>query len=100
MPNRYYVFALLFAVLVACKDDNDRSGQELTIADFEQNLSADMSYDAIVSTFGSPTGDIGSGIHIYVYRFNDSTEIWIGYADQILYARHMDENQQLIKDLI
>lgn len=54
-----------------------------------------MDYTAIVSKFGQPTKDIGSGIHIYVYVLDDATEIWIGYVDKILYARHMDKTQKL-----
>jgi hypothetical protein len=88
----------------------DRNGQvintlfsnftELTIDFFKANLTVNMNYDEIVTKFGEPQNDIGSGIHIYVYKLVDSTEIWIGYTDKIFYARHMDTNQQLIEDLI
>lgn len=59
-----------------------------------------MSYNLIVSKFGEPSKDIGSGIHIYVYQLTDSTEIWIGYTDKIIYARHMYKNHQIIKTII
>lgn len=59
-----------------------------------------MNYNAIVAKFGEPSKDIGSGIHIYVYILSDSTEVWIGYTDKILYARHLDKNHLLIENLI
>jgi hypothetical protein len=59
-----------------------------------------MTYNSIVAIFGVPLKDIGSGIHIYVYQLADSSEIWIGYSDKILYARHMDKNGQIIENLI
>ncbi|MDD4921966.1 MAG: hypothetical protein PHS30_05755 [Bacteroidales bacterium] len=58
-----------------------------------------MDYDSIVATFGEPSKNIGSGIHIYVYTLIDSTEVWIGYADRIQYAKHMDENHQFIENI-
>jgi hypothetical protein len=59
-----------------------------------------MIYNSIVAKFGEPSNDIGSGIHIYVYQLIDSTEIWIGYADKIIYVRHMDKNHQIIENII
>jgi hypothetical protein len=59
-----------------------------------------MDYTSFVDFFGEPTKDIGSGIHIYVYKLTDSTEIWIGYVDNILYAHHVDKNQQLLNTII
>lgn len=64
------------------------------------NLKPDMTYDSIVAKFGEPSKDLGSGIHIYVYVLTDSTEIWIGYADKIIYARHMDKDYQIIEIII
>jgi hypothetical protein len=59
-----------------------------------------MDFNAIVARFGEPTKDIGSGIHIYVYQLGDQTEIWIGYVDRIIYARHVDANQQVLHIII
>ena len=42
----------------------------------------------------------GSGIHVYVYKLQDGIEIWIGYTDRIMYARHMSTNGQLLHTLI
>ena len=46
-------------------------------------------YADIVATFGIPDGEKGSGIHIYYYILEGGTSIRIGYADKIIYARHM-----------
>lgn len=72
----------------------------LTYESFQKNLTSDMNYDAIVRVFGEPDADVGSGIHVYVYKLDDSTEVWIGYADSVLYARHLGQNQQALHVLI
>lgn len=59
-----------------------------------------MRYEAIVKCFGEPSGDLGSGIHIYVYRLNDLTQVWIGFTDVILYARHMSPDSKLLEVFI
>jgi hypothetical protein len=45
-----------------------------------------------VNIFGEPGRDIGSGIHIYVFDLKDSMEIWIGFADKIFHACHIDKS--------
>lgn len=102
MKPHFFFLAVLLTILFGCAKETPVVQQDTakTSADFETNLKSDMDYKTIVSTFGQPTKDIGSGIHIYVYVLSDATEIWIGYVDKILYARHMDKNQQLIKVLI
>lgn len=93
-------FLLLF--LFSCSKEKNADPQDAinSYAYFEKNLKGEMDYKAIVSKFGQPAKDIGSGIHIYVYVLDDTTEIWIGYMDKILYARHMDKAQKLITSLI
>lgn len=59
-----------------------------------------MDSNAIKFTFKKYDSDRGSGIHIYVYKLRDSTEILIGYTDRILYARHVDANGQLLHTII
>jgi len=51
-----------------------------------------MIYPGIIATSGNPNGDLGSCINIYYYNMNDGTSVWIGYADKIMYARHMSSN--------
>ena len=67
---------------------------------FKAHLRADMEFAQNKAKFGEPASDKGSGIHIYVYTLKDSTAIWIGYTDRILYARQMDSNAQLLEVLI
>jgi hypothetical protein len=102
MKNLILLSLILF---ISCAKQNDVNNQKIvvdkqSISYFADNLKADMNYDTIVATFGAPSKDTGSGIHIYVYPLSDSTEIWIGYANKILYARQVDGNHQVIKTLI
>ena len=87
-------------IVLSCSRDKNLFADGLSYSDFENNLKTDMTYDLIIEKFGQPTSDIGSGIHIYVYKLVDSTEIWIGYTDKILNARHMDTRQQLLHTFI
>ena len=70
-----------------------------TVAEFKTILHESSDIDFIFSKFGKPHDDIGSGIHIYVYELNDSSEIWIGYADEVLYVKHVDSKGNLIEEL-
>ncbi|MDH5366796.1 MAG: hypothetical protein OEW67_07405 [Cyclobacteriaceae bacterium] len=92
---------LLIVILgfFGCSEENINT-TPLTYDHFQNNLKPEMNYTALVDFFGEPTKDIGSGIHIYVYELSDSTEIWIGYVDEILYARHLDEKGQLLDTII
>lgn len=93
---------LSLTILIACSKENQTNKDKSTnsYSFFEKNLKADMDYQTITAKFGIPSRDIGSGIHIYVYELNDSTEVWIGFIDKILYARHMDVNHEFLGDLI
>lgn len=70
-----------------------------TIEDFKNALHETSDIDTIFFKFGPPRSDIGSGIHIYVYDLNDSTQIWIGYADKILYVSHVDLDGNILEKL-
>ena len=100
MKSKIYLFVLLFIVFMACAKENDSIDDGFKYSDFEDNLKSDMTFNSIVAKFGTPSKDIGSGIHIYVYQLTDSSEIWIGYTDIILYARHVDKNGQVINTII
>jgi len=92
---------ILIVILSAFGCSEERIKMEpLTYEHFLNNLKPEMNYTSIVDFFGEPTNDIGSGIHIYVYELTDSTEIWIGYVDEIIYARHVDEKGQLLHTII
>ena len=70
-----------------------------TVDEFKTILDESFDIDSIFSKFGKPHDDIGSGIHIYVYGLNDPSEVWIGYADEILYVHHVDSKGNLVEEL-
>jgi hypothetical protein len=90
---------LLAAMAISCSKNNSGcSGKSFEY--FNTHLTIDMDYNALVKTFGAPDGDIGSGIHIYVYKLCDGTSVMIGYSDKILYAKHVDSNQQPLHTIL
>jgi hypothetical protein len=100
---RKILMAILLTALLftACgKDTREEPTDKETIEYFNYNLTADLKYDDLVNLFGQPDGDIGSGIHIYVYDLKDGTKVYIGYTDKIMYARHMDSNGQVLHAII
>ena len=84
-----FLFILSFSVF-SCNKKQEASKD--TIGYFTTHLKPSMSYNDIIATFGDPDGDLGSGIHIYYYNLPDGTSVWIGYADKIMYARHMSSS--------
>lgn len=64
------------------------------------NLKSTMSYADIVNVFGNPDGDVGSGLHIYVYNLTDGSVVKIGYADKIMYAKHVSSSGQVLHIII
>jgi hypothetical protein len=100
MKSEIYFCSFFLLIFLSCAKENNTTIPGYTYTDFANNLKPEMTYDAIVAKFGEPSKDIGSGIHIYVYPLNDFTEIWIGYADKIIYARHVDKNHQVIENMI
>ena len=70
-----------------------------TLDDFKNTLNESRDIDTIFFKFGKPHDDIGSGIHIYVYELNDFTQVWIGYADKILYVYHVDVEGNVLEKL-
>jgi hypothetical protein len=109
MNYKLIITGFSIMALFACSKENSTNKEltaktdeiaSLTYSDFENNLKADMRYDSIVSVFGVPATDAGSGIHIYVYNLSDSTQVMIGYLGKIIYARHVDKNRNILHTLI
>jgi hypothetical protein len=102
----FFTTVIVVALFYACSKEgknanlNMRLNGQNTYAWFAANLHAGMDYQGMKETFGEPAKDIGSGIHIYVYLLDDETEIWIGYTDRMLYARHMDKQMNLLHELV
>jgi hypothetical protein len=98
--KKFALLVILFtSITVSCSKKQSGHTRD-TYEYFKTHLTADMNYAGLKTTFGDPSDDKGSGIHIYVYVLNDGTEIWIGFIDKILYANHMDSNHQLLHILI
>lgn len=100
MKNGIWLTVFFLMIFMSCTKESSTVTDKNTYSYFASNLTSDMNYDAIVAKFGEPSKDIGSGIYIYVYILDDATEIWVGYAGKILYAKHMDKNQRLMDNLI
>lgn len=95
------IFAALIALTMFARcASNDVEPNRDTLLYFQQHLKADMNFETLTTTFGPPADDIGSGIRIYVYNLEDNTKILIGFVDKVLYARQMDQNNQLLLVLI
>jgi len=58
-----------------------------------QQLKQGMSQEQLYKLAGPPDKDIGSGIHIYIYRLTDKTEVWVGCTDKILYVSRRPAGQ-------
>jgi hypothetical protein len=97
---------ILLAILLtgmlftACSKDGDKHADKDSIEYFTANLNADLKYDDMVNLFGEPDGDAGSGIHIYFYILSDGTTVKIGYADKIIYARHVSASGQVLHTFV
>ena len=92
------VFLFTTALLGASclKSDSEKR----TFEYFSNHLKADMNFNDIKKTFGEPDEDIGRGIHIYIYKLKDGSEIGIGYTDKILYAKHVGRKREVIHRII
>jgi len=93
------LIAFLFTIVFSACSDTEPIQKKSTYEYFESSLNVEMSYTDLVEVFGEPSGDIGSGIHIYVYPLEDGTKMIIGFVDKPLYARHVDKEENLIKIL-
>ncbi len=52
-----------------------------------------MSFEDLNRLVGEPFGDIGSGIHIFVYPLQDDSNILVGFTDTVLYVhQQLPEN--------
>ena len=96
--KKIVLLVILVQFVFACAEEDKPKSD--TLEYFEKYLRKDMSHASLLETFGDPVKDLGSGIHIYVYKLGDSTEVWIGVTDVILYANHVDQDQHLLKELI
>lgn len=100
MRNVFLAILLTTLLFTGCAKSTNTDPEPDTAGFFIANLNAGMKYTEIVNVFGEPDGDKGSGIHIYYYNLTDGTAIYIGYADKIIYARHVNSSGQIIHTII
>jgi hypothetical protein len=98
MRRIFVLWILGTSTVVSCTENAETKPNSLEY--FEQHLKEDMSHASLIKFFGEPVKDVGSGIHIYVYQLDDSTEIWIGITDVIMYANHLDKDGHFLRALI
>jgi hypothetical protein len=84
---------------------DEKFASEKKTLQFFTNLLKDrknISYDEMISLFGNPDRDVGSGIYIFEYKLEDGTRILFGFTDlyNILYVLHEDTNTGLNQYLI
>ncbi len=72
---------------------------ERSAAWFAQRVDERMTEGDVRAVFGPPDRDIGGDVHIFVYLLEDGSEVWIGLADRVLYARNVDSDGNLIEVL-
>ena len=114
MKNNIAIICGLIIVLtfVGCADKdlpdkptNQSTVQPSTQRDFDlfKNVNMSTTIEEIITSFGQPDRDIGSGIHIFVYNLKDATSIWIGSADNqsIMYLDYVSakgEHQRMLPE--
>ena len=96
--RRIFLLAFALVIMVACNDDPDVNRD--TIEYFQEHLHADMTHNQLKTTFGEPDDDVGSGLHIYVYKLDDGTKVVIACSDKIFSAKHIDADDKLLQELL
>ena len=99
IATRFLAVLLITSAIGGCDQSHSPSsraaapaasaGSERTVDSFGF-IGPGTTMSQVIDTLGAPDRDIGSGIHIYVYRLSNGTEVWIGSPDAltILYARN------------
>ena len=91
------VLLLCACLFLSCKNDTSNNR---TYEYFAAHINKNMSDQVVIKTFGQPDDDVGSGIHIFIYKLADGTTIDIGVTDFIYYSSHRDANGQILHILI
>ena len=95
------VAAVLVAIMSLCTHASPDSSATATYAsstpknalrysiDYYKSLSLNTPLATITSKIGKPDADIGSGIHIFVYKLPHNEAVWIGSADlqKLMYVK-------------
>jgi hypothetical protein len=81
--------ALVMLIVSACDRDPVSPDRERALADFQPYLTSQLTAADARARFGRPDEETGSGLRIYIYRFDDGRRLWLGFPGDapILYAR-------------
>lgn len=88
---------LFTGVVLSCKKD---TAHNRSYEYFAAHINKNMSDKTVIKTFGQPDDDVGSGLHIFIYKLTDGTTIDIGVTDFIHYSNHRDANGHILHVLI
>ena len=91
------VLLLCTCLVLSCKKDTT---DNRTYEYFAAHINKNMNDEIVIKTFGQPDDDVGSGLHIFIYKLADGTTIDIGVTDHIHYSSHRDANGQILHVLI
>jgi len=82
--------AIVFCLaLSACDRQPIAPVRERTVEAFQPYLTRQLTPSEARRQFGPPDEETGSGLRIYIYRLDDSRELWLGFPGDaaITYAR-------------
>ena len=99
MKPYFFIIILLLTNNIYSQEQN-QTLRKLSLADFENTIKPTMVYDTIISKYGYPSKETGSGLAILLYTMIDSTTVTIGcHSKGTVYAKYCDKNG-IIRDLI
>lgn len=107
MAPRLRILFLVFAIVVVLGSSLYVSLVILPATEKQESidkfktLRKGMSYDVMISIVGEPDQDIGSGIHVYLYKLSDETEVIVGgfVGAGLIYVKQRISNDTYV-DLI
>jgi hypothetical protein len=84
------IIIILITIFLIKSGQNNTTNTNRYSLEYYKTLRLDTLLSVIVEKVGQPDADIGSGIHIFVYKFPDGDQVWLGSADsnKIIYVKH------------
>ena len=95
--TRVLLIVLSVLLLTACSRSRAPEG---SLEFFRQNLKSNMDINQIKETFGEAETLEDPLCSVYKYHLGDSTQVWIGYTDKMVYACFVDKDFNLVEDLV
>jgi hypothetical protein len=95
---KHLIIILAFSGLCSILAQNTNADKnKKNYTEFIKVIKPDMGYKDLVTHFGKPDKNIGSGVDIYVYNLGDSSKVMVGYSDKILYVEHIDKDKKTLE---